>query len=83
VDGYSGKYFEYTATATTSDCPGNLQRWASPMGNREAMAGEHDKVWILDVDGIRLVIDAFSFSDTSDADHAEVRAIVEAIQIEP
>jgi hypothetical protein len=83
VDGYSGKYLEYSMTGITEDCPGGLIRWQTSQGPRMAIAGEHDQVWILDVDGVRLVIDAFSFPDTPDEALAELRQIVESMQIEP
>ena len=52
-------------------------------GQREALVGERDQVWILDVEGTRLVIDAASFEGTSEADVAEMRMIVESLTIEP
>jgi hypothetical protein len=83
VAGYSGKYVEYTMTGITEACPGGLIRWPSSQGPRQALDGEHDQVWILDVDGVRLVIDAFSFRGTPDAALTELRQIVESMQIEP
>ncbi|MEA2651955.1 MAG: hypothetical protein QOI85_1676 [Chloroflexota bacterium] len=83
LDGYSGKYLEYTMTGITEACPGGLTRWPSSEGPRQALDGEHDQVWIVDVDGVRLVIDAFSFRDTPAASMTEVRQIVESMQIEP
>jgi hypothetical protein len=83
LDGYSGKYLEYSMTGITEDCPGGLIRWQTSQGPRMAIAGEHDQVWILDVDGVRLVIDAFSFPDTPVAALTELRQIVESMQIEP
>jgi hypothetical protein len=83
LDGYSGKYLQYSMTGITEDCPGGLIRWQSSQGPRMATAGEHDQVWILDVDGVRLVIDAFSFAGTPEAALTELRAVVESMQIEP
>jgi hypothetical protein len=40
-------------------------------------------VWILDIDGVPLVIDAFSSPKASDRVRRELRQIVESIQIEP
>ena len=82
LDGYSGKYVEYTFEGPTPECP-SLKRWQMVVGPREAIADEHDKVWILDVDGAMLVIDAASFSGASAADHAEMRRMVESITITP
>jgi hypothetical protein len=83
LDGYSGTYLEYSMTGITEDCPGGLIRWQTSQGPRMAIAGEHDQVWILDVDGVRLVIDAFSFTGTPEAALTELRQIVESMQIEP
>lgn len=82
LGGYSGKYVEYTFEGSTPECP-SLKRWLSSVLPREAIADEHDKVWILDVDGTLLVIDAASFSGASVADHAEMRAMVNSIEITP
>jgi len=82
LDGYSGKYLEYTMTGAGS-CPGNVHRFPTVAGPREAVQTEHDQVWILDVDGVRLMIDAFSFPGASEADLAELREVVDAIQIQP
>ncbi len=83
IDGYSGTYLEYSMTGINEDCPGGLIRWQTTQGPRMAIAGEHDQVWILDVDGVRLVIDAFSFTGTPEAALTELRQIVESMQIEP
>ena len=83
VDGFSGSYLEYSATTSTTECPNDLTRWPTVAGPREALTNEHDRVWIVDVDGTRLVIDAFSFPDTTAADQADLQAVVDSIQIEP
>lgn len=44
---------------------------------------EHDQARILDVEGVRFVIDAFSFTMTDAADLAEMRAIVQGLRIQP
>jgi hypothetical protein len=79
ISGYSGVYIDYTASG---GC-GTLQRWPSIFGNREALPGERDQVWILDVDGVRLVIDAASFAGTEETDLAEMRTIIESLTITP
>ena len=42
---------------------------------------EHNQVWILDVDGTRLVIDACYFPDTSPQDRAALDELLASIQI--
>jgi hypothetical protein len=80
LDGYTGRYLDYTAGI--GDCF-KFQRWTTDGGVREALNGEHDRVWILDVEGTRVVIDAFDFPEASDADRAALRSIVESVQISP
>jgi hypothetical protein len=80
LDGYRGKYLEYTKTAREAECAwGGLGNWPT---NSQADTDEYNQVWILDVDGVRLVIDAFS-SRASETVRAELRQIVESIQIKP
>jgi hypothetical protein len=83
IDGYSGKYLEYTMTGGGEGCPTRVTRWFTSAGPREGILNEHDQVWILDVEGARLVIDAFSFEETSQAELAELRRVVESMQIQP
>jgi hypothetical protein len=81
LDGYRGKYLEFTRTAGEIDCGwGGMDGWpaSSPTASDEV-----DRVWILDVDGARLVIDAFSDPGASENVRAELRQIVESMQIEP
>jgi hypothetical protein len=80
ISGFSGVYIDYTNVG--GDC-GTLARWPSTMGDRVALVGERDQVWILDVDGVRLVIDAASFSGTSEEDLAEMRTLIESLTIQP
>ncbi len=81
LDSYRGKYLEFTRTAGQIDCGwGGLDGWPA---SSPTASDEDDRVWILDVDGALLVIDAFSGPEASDAVRAELRQIVESIQVEP
>jgi hypothetical protein len=81
LDGYRGKYLEFTRTAGEIDCGwGGLDGW--PASSPSAM-DEHNQVWILDVDGVPLVIDAFSSPQGSDGVRTDLRRIVESIRVEP
>ncbi len=83
IDGYRGKYLEYTRHGRQEECGWGEQ------GNWPAISsgdiGESHQVWILDVDGVRLVIAAFSrdVPGASETVMADFRRIVESIQIEP
>jgi len=45
--------------------------------------GQHDLLWILEIDGLPLVIDAFLAADASAKDRPELLQMVESIQIDP
>jgi hypothetical protein len=45
-------------------------------------AGQMFEVYVVDVDGERLVLDAFHYPGTSEADFAELQAVVDSIQID-
>ncbi len=82
LDGFAGTYVEYTFTGRTVTCD-SLARWPSGPLHRAALQGEKDQVWVVDVDGVRLVVDAFSFPGTTDADLQALEDIVAAINIKP
>jgi len=69
LDGYRGKYLKYT-WAHEFECYGGPGRIG------------HIDVWILDVDGVRLVINAISSRAPSETAMAELRQMVESIHIE-
>jgi hypothetical protein len=74
LDGYRGTYLEYS---TSYDENTNCQPPEWPYDR----TGFH-QVWILDVDGVRLVIDG-SAPRTSDAVKAQIGQIVASIAVEP
>jgi hypothetical protein len=82
LDGYSGRYLDYIAEPYRCQLP-KVVRWKADTTTREALPREHDRVWILDVDGTRVVIDVFDFDKTSEADRAALRTIVESVEISP
>ncbi|HEX7171437.1 MAG TPA: hypothetical protein VF365_02395 [Candidatus Limnocylindria bacterium] len=43
---------------------------------------EHDRIWIIDVNGTRLVLTAFAIRDATDEQRDELRAMVESVRIE-
>jgi hypothetical protein len=78
LDGYRGRYLEYTNTFPQYDDGINCDD-----GPGWPLMNEFNQVWILDVDGVRLVIDASSPRGASESVRAELRQIVESIQFEP
>ncbi len=91
VDGYHGKQIEFTVPDYTEDeCidgrfallqdPG----FAGQGPNYWAQApNAHHRLWILDVDGTRLVIGGTYFPDTSQQDLDDLDTILNSIQIGP
>ncbi len=60
----------------------NFNSWlGNGMGNRyQQVAGQVDRLWVLDVDGQRLVIDATYSEDTTAADRDELGSVVASIR---
>ena len=88
VDGYAGESvkIEVPVDADLEACDDNeFGSWSSEVhGARgHATAGERDEIRIVDVDGVRLVIDASTFPDSSEADVAELRSVINSIQLAP
>ena len=90
VDGFAGKRLQLTVPADIPfesvggegnfpDC--NLGEFRSWPGRHHGGPGQIDDLWILDVDGYRLVLDAFYWPDTPAADVTELEAIIAALDI--
>jgi hypothetical protein len=64
---------------------GQLVLWETPDGSVRTGLGpaEHDRLWVVDVNGERLVIDASAPLTTSPANEAEIQAVVDSIAIQP
>jgi hypothetical protein len=86
VSGFEGVHLELAAPEADSSCtPEPLLHFTRGADERSLLAGERTELWIIDVDGERLVIDASRDreGETSAQDLAELQAIVDSIQIEP
>ncbi|MBA3737923.1 MAG: hypothetical protein H0W97_05105 [Actinobacteria bacterium] len=88
VDGYAAKSLERKVPAGTNpaDCDGGEFRpWLGTDGGRRYLeTGQRDRLWIVDVDGVPLVIDAsLGGAGTSAEDRAAHIQIVESVQIDP
>lgn len=94
VGGFSGKAFELTVPADLTfdtvdgfaECDeGEFRSWISPDGNSFRVhqgPGQHDRLWIVDVEGTRVVVDATFYDGTPAADMSEVQAILDSIRFE-
>jgi hypothetical protein len=88
--GYSGKYFDLQVPADISNCetePGNsssgpIYRPWEP-GIYAQGPGQRWHLWVLDVDGTRVLVQSMDFEATSPNDRDELQAIVDSIKIEP
>ena len=94
VDGFHGKQIEFTVPDYTEDecIDGRFALWQDerhagpgPQGPNYWAQGPHahHRLWILDVDGTRLVIGGTYFPDTSQQDLDDLDTILNSIQIDP
>ena len=86
--GYQGKQLTLTAPASfegcTSSSEGSFLLWELPLGAVYTMSeGQRDRVWILDVDGQRLVIQGLEKPGATAEDKAQVQGILDSIRIAP
>jgi hypothetical protein len=78
--GYSGKYLDLQVPADISMC--EVYRPFDP-GIYAQGPGHQWHLWILDVDGLRFVVQATDYAGTSKEHRSELQAIVDSIRIEP
>jgi hypothetical protein len=74
--------------STFTDCThGELRSWiGSPLSfayHGYSHPGQVEEIWLLDVDGQRLMIEAGTSPGSSEADIAELRSILDSIDIVP
>jgi hypothetical protein len=81
LDGYVGKSMTLQVPDDISACPGSYWPWEP--GFYAQGPGQRWHLWILDVDGVRVLIRGMDFASTSAQHQAELQAIVESIQIQP
>jgi hypothetical protein len=88
-DGFIGKGLTITAPADTLGCDqdrlpdAEFSVWELPLGAINSLRpGQVDRVWIVDVAGTRLVIDATHFAGEDAALDAEIQAILDSVQID-
>ena len=88
VDGFAGTYMKRTVHTgiNLADCDaGKFLTWLGIHGGERYLEpGEHAMLWIVDVDGVPLVIDAsLGGPGTSAQDRATHIQIAESVRIEP
>jgi hypothetical protein len=87
LDGYSGKQIELTAPTDFADCDsGMFKSWTYSPGEADSRyhePGQHDLLWIVNVDGVPLVLDVAYTPGASAQERAELLQIVESARIDP
>jgi hypothetical protein len=81
LGGYRGKYLDLQVPSDIAACTKGYHPWAPAYYAPGPAQRWH--IWSLDVDGVRVVILSEDFAGTSALDVAEMRAIIESIQINP
>jgi hypothetical protein len=92
LGGYSGKYLEWSVPADIdfADCDADagvhyFESWTGTglaTDRYQWGPGQVDRLWILDIDGVRLVIDAMEKPHATDEEREEIAAVVESIRFE-
>lgn len=80
--GYSGKYIDLQLPADVSGCT-EKSFWPWEPGVYAQGDNNRWHLWILDVEGIRVVIQSMDYPTTSSQRQAEIQSIVDSIQITP
>jgi len=98
IDGFSGKHLELTVpdiafqvsengTVFPGCTDGELWSWiGKPLGNAfygYSLPGQVEQIWLLDVDGTRLMIQTLTSPGSSEGDIAELQTIFDSIDIVP
>lgn len=87
VDGYFGKQLTLTAPASFEGCtlsPDGYVVWQLPLGTKYSfVAGQRSRLWILQVNSERLVIDVPEVPGQSAQEKADAQALFDSIQIAP
>jgi hypothetical protein len=89
IDGFSGQYLRLTVPAdiTFQNCGADSESflmWETPDGGGRCAQGPgqiHD-IYVIDVDGSRLVVAALSFPDSPEAGLREQKAIIDSIHVQ-
>jgi hypothetical protein len=77
--GYQGKYVELQAPSDTASCP---YFWAYRPGIYQQGPDQLWQLWVLDVDGLRVVVRADSYPGTPPQIREELQDIVDSLRIE-
>lgn len=92
MDGFDGKYLEWSVPADVdfADCDTDggepyFQSWTGDVwasGRYQQSPGQVDRLWIVDINGSRLVVDAFEMPSATAQERQMLAAVVESIRFE-
>jgi hypothetical protein len=81
LGGYSGKYVDISAPADLGQCVGEYRLWDPGI---YAQGPEHRwHLWILDVEGTRVVVQTMDYPGTPADRRADLQAMVDSLEITP
>ena len=83
VDGYRGLYVEIHSPVDMSKCVKVADLWGSPGGRGIYNDRQVDRVWILDVDGRRLVVNAAYSAESTAEDINKLSSMVQSLEFVP
>jgi hypothetical protein len=78
--GHHGLYVEVASPRDLSRCDPQPGLWNHPGGRGIYNGGQVDRVWILDVDGQRLVVDAAYSAKSTASDRDDLTSMVESLE---
>jgi hypothetical protein len=84
IGGQPATYLELTAAAELGPCalPG-FRAWTTGADVRDSPPGERNRLWILEIDGVRLMVDMAIPATAGAEDVAELEAVVESLRFDP
>jgi hypothetical protein len=85
MGGFDGKLVEFNLTEADSPCEDGIVLWpmASILGATPLETNARTRLWILDVDGSRLVVTAIERAALGPTHRAQLQQIIDSIEIQP
>jgi hypothetical protein len=83
IDGIPARYLELVADDGLGDCAlRGFRAWSAGAEFRESPPGDRDRLWVLEVDGVRLMIDIAHPDGASPDLLADLEALVDSIRFD-
>ncbi|MEO6577853.1 MAG: hypothetical protein ABIO99_03015 [Candidatus Limnocylindria bacterium] len=81
LGGYSGRYVDVQAPSNIDQCTTEYRLWDPNVYAQGANQQWH--LWILDVDGVRVVVETMDYAGSSAQHQADLQAMLDSLQIAP